>query len=191
MNAKFTSKLKNGKNFYIQHLENLDQIQDELSTWLLNKSSQLISHVMPLEDLESLPFTNKEIKKIGNPLRLTYWVVKPNDDIPIHIDGEMKNFGVPLCRLLIPVLNYKETETVFYSNSNPNEFEDFKEPNAPLKYVRPKQNTVLKEEERFILDTPIWMRIDKLHHVKNYSSKTRASFTVFYDMNTQLKYLPT
>jgi hypothetical protein len=100
----------------------------------------------------------------------------------------MDRLGMPMCRLLIPVINCLSTDTVFYKDVE--DLEDFIDDRAGVHYIRPKNREDIIEDEKFVLDHPTWMRIDKLHAVVNHSDQLRASFTVFYDKTTQLKYAP-
>ena len=186
--AQLVSTLGSGKYFKTHHIDNLEKIQEELAQWFRSRNSLNIAQTMPLDCLDSLEYTSKEIRKIGNPLRLTYWVIPPKSRLPCHIDGVMDHLGTPMSRLLIPVINCLSTDTVFYKDVE--ELENFTDDRAGVYYVRPKNTEDIVEDEKFILDQPTWMRIDKLHAVVNHSDQLRASFTVFYDKVTQMKYRP-
>lgn len=186
--TNLVSSLGAGKYFKTHHIDNLEKIQDELAQWFRSRNSLAMAQLMPLDCLDSLEYTSKELRKIGEPLRLTYWVIPPNGRLPCHADGTMDHLGMPMCRFLIPVINCLLTDTVFYKDVE--ELEDFVDNRAGVHYIRPKNREDIVEDEKFILDHPTWMRIDKLHAVVNHSNQLRASFTVFYDKATQLKYAP-
>lgn len=186
--AKFVSTLGAGKYFKTHHIDNLEKIQEELTHWFRSRNSLRISQTMPLNCLDSLEYTSKEIRKIGSPQRLTYWVIPPKSRLPCHIDGVLDHRGLPMCRFLIPVINCLSTETIFYKDVE--ELENFVDDRAGVTYMRPKNTEELVEDEKFILDHPSWMRIDKLHAIFNHSDQLRVSFTVFYDTSTQVKYTP-
>lgn len=190
ISTNLVSKLGASKYFKTHQLDNLEKIQEELGQWFQSRNNLNIAQTMPLHCLDSLEYTSKEVRKIGNPQRLTYWVIPPKGKLPGHIDGSLDHLGLPMCRLLIPVINCLSTDTIFYKDKDKSELEDFLDDRAGTNYIRPKNPEDLIEDERFVLDQPIWMRIDKLHSVFNHSDQLRVSFTVFYDIPTQVKYTP-
>jgi hypothetical protein len=188
--ANLVSTLGAGKYFKTHYIDNLEKIQDEVSQWFWSGNNLSISQSIPLECLDSLEYTSKELRKIGIPLRLTYWVIPPKSRLPCHIDGTIEDLRMPMpiCRFLIPVINCLSTETIFYKDVD--DLENFTDDRASVHYVRPKNREDIVEDEKFILDHPTWMRIDKLHAVVNHSDQLRVSFAVFYDKFTQLRYAP-
>jgi hypothetical protein len=137
--------------------------------------------------LDSLPNTKKAIEELGEPTRLTFWITRGEDTLPCHVDGGFEHFWVPRSRLLIPVVNYTDTTTIFYSKNV--KLENFQDTGG-VSYLRPIDPTQLKETERVEVDQPIWIRIDNPHTVINPNKHIRIAFTVVYDHAVQIKYMP-
>jgi len=199
MSEDLVSIKRNGKNFKIQPLEHFEKIQKEVLAWILEKDlykEWIVDNNrfhksgtcdMPVSVLDSLPYTKKAIEELGEPTRLTFWITRGEDTLPCHVDGGFEHFWVPRSRLLIPVVNYIDTTTIFYSKNV--KLENFQDTGG-VSYLRPIDPTQLKETERVEVDQPIWIRIDNPHTVINPNKHIRIAFTVVYDHAVQIKYMP-
>jgi len=199
MSEDLVSFKRNGKNFKIQPLEHFEKIQKEVLAWILEKDlykEWIVDNNrfhksgtcdMPVSVLDSLPYTKKAIEELGEPTRLTFWITRGEDTLPCHVDGGFEHFWVPRSRLLIPVVNYTDTTTIFYSKNV--KLENFQDTGG-VSYLRPIDPTQLKETERVEVDQPIWIRIDNPHTVINPNKHIRIAFTVVYDHAVQIKYMP-
>jgi hypothetical protein len=199
MSEDLVSIKRNGKNFKIQPLEHFEKIQKEVLAWILEKDlykEWIVDNSrfhksgtcdMPVSVLDSLPYTKKAIEELGEPTRLTFWITRGEDTLPCHVDGGFEHFWVPRSRLLIPVVNYTDTTTIFYSKNV--KLENFQDTGG-VSYLRPIDPTQLKETERVEVDQPIWIRIDNPHTVINPNKHIRIAFTVVYDHAVQIKYMP-
>ena len=199
MSKDLVSIKRNGKNFKIQPLEHFEKIQQEVLAWILEKDlykEWIVDNNrfhksgtcdMPLSVLDMLPYTKKAITEFGSPTRLTYWITRGEDTLPCHVDGGFEHFWVPRSRFLIPVINYTDTTTIFYSKNI--KLENFQDTGG-VSYLRPIDPTQLKEIERVEVDQPIWIRIDNPHTVINPNKNIRIAFTVVYDHAIQIKYMP-
>lgn len=199
MSADLVSVKQQGKNFKIQPLEDFEQIQQEVLDWILTKDlyrEWIVDNnrfhksgtcEFPLDELDSLPFTSKAVNGFGKPIRLTYWITRGEDVLPCHVDGGFNHFWVPRCRLLIPVVNYKDSTSIFYSKNI--KLEDFQDTGG-VSYLRPVNPEELKEIERIEVDQPIWIRVDNPHTVLNPNKNIRIVFTAVYEHSVQIKHMP-
>jgi hypothetical protein len=146
MSEDLVSIKRNGKNFKIQPLEHFEKIQKEVLAWILEKDlykEWIVDNSrfhksgtcdMPVSVLDSLPYTKKAIEELGEPTRLTFWITRGEDTLPCHVDGGFEHFWVPRSRLLIPVVNYTDTTTIFYSKNV--KLENFQDTGG-VSYLRP------------------------------------------------------
>lgn len=165
-------------------IENIDVIKNELIELGKIKSPKKNKNIFKSDLTNTCPTLYNFLEKSPSTYTCKFYFTKTNDGMMPHIDGH-KDLG---WGLNIPVSNYEDSETLFYSCDESNMQHsnyDFNTKKSNIKgkmnpyhaqYMYAKDLNKLTIIEKFCMDKPCIFNTSVMHSMKNYNDMTRIMF---------------
>jgi len=172
-------------------IENIDIIKNELYNLAQIKANISNKNVFKRDLINECPNLYKFLKKSPSTYNCRFYFTNPKQELLPHIDGD-KNLG---WGLNIPVMNYENSETIFYKCDEDNMIEsnyDFSSKRNKIEgptnryhahYWHPLDFNKMEIIETFCMDRPCIFNTTIMHSMKNYNDKVRVMFLIRFTSN--------